>query len=125
MESRQNLLTHISREQGLDSQNFQCRDCSAPIGMSEYIIRVGNFLHIISLACDVAVFGHAKVCTFNARLVAHYPTLINNGRLGNPQFICRYYCKDCHKDEEVLIPARIIHNWDFNKHKGEMKLVFF
>ncbi|XP_062505140.1 uncharacterized protein LOC134181879 isoform X2 [Corticium candelabrum] len=74
MESRQNLLTHISREQGLDSQNFQCRDCSAPIGM---------------------IFGHAKVCTFNAR----------------------YYCKDCHKDEEVLIPARIIHNWDFNKHK--------
>jgi hypothetical protein len=73
-EPHQTLLTHISNEQGLDSQSFQCSDCSAPVGM---------------------IFGHAKVCSFDAR----------------------YYCKECHLDEEVLIPSRIIHNWDFNKHK--------
>ncbi|OQV18763.1 Pleckstrin-like proteiny domain-containing family M member 3 [Hypsibius exemplaris] len=28
-----------------------------------------------------------------------------------------YYCLDCHLDEEVIIPSRVIHNWDFRKHK--------
>lgn len=42
--------------------------------------------------------------------------LISNYSL---RILHRYYCQECHKDEEVLIPARIIHNWDFNKHAGE------
>merc|ERR550534_3543269 len=28
-----------------------------------------------------------------------------------------YYCPDCHMEEEHCIPARIIHNWDFRRHK--------
>lgn len=28
-----------------------------------------------------------------------------------------YYCPRCHWNDEWFIPARIIHNWDFNKYK--------
>ncbi|XP_078696019.1 pleckstrin homology domain-containing family M member 1-like isoform X2 [Branchiostoma floridae x Branchiostoma belcheri] len=28
-----------------------------------------------------------------------------------------YYCEECHVNEEAIIPARIILNWDFKKHK--------
>jgi len=28
-----------------------------------------------------------------------------------------YYCLECHLDEEHIIPARIIHSWDFQPHK--------
>ncbi|KAF7648131.1 hypothetical protein LDENG_00161270 [Lucifuga dentata] len=28
-----------------------------------------------------------------------------------------YYCQSCHQDNAFLIPARLLHNWDTNKHK--------
>ncbi|XP_066515679.1 pleckstrin homology domain-containing family M member 3-like isoform X2 [Hoplias malabaricus] len=28
-----------------------------------------------------------------------------------------YYCQSCHQDNLFLIPARLLHNWDTNKHK--------
>ncbi|KAM9850588.1 pleckstrin homology domain-containing family M member 3 [Aulostomus maculatus] len=28
-----------------------------------------------------------------------------------------YYCQSCHQDNSFLIPARLLHNWDTNKHK--------
>ncbi|XP_059417984.1 pleckstrin homology domain-containing family M member 3-like isoform X2 [Carassius carassius] len=28
-----------------------------------------------------------------------------------------YYCPSCHQDNLFLIPARLLHNWDTNKHK--------
>lgn len=27
-----------------------------------------------------------------------------------------YYCFECHADDEHVIPARIIYNWDLRKH---------
>jgi len=34
--------------------------------------------------------------------------------------LCKYdglhYCLDCNQDEKAIIPARVIHNWDFNKY---------
>eukprot|EP00117_Sycon_ciliatum_P040711 scpid30216/ scgid29869/ Pleckstrin homology domain-containing family M member 3 len=41
------------------------------------------------------LFGPAKVCSYDGR----------------------YYCAECHLDEEELIPARLVHNWDFHKYK--------
>ncbi|XP_038077446.1 uncharacterized protein LOC119745278 isoform X2 [Patiria miniata] len=41
------------------------------------------------------IYGKARVCSYD----------------GN----C--YCYDCHKDDEAVIPARILYNWDFRKHK--------
>ncbi|XP_038862878.1 pleckstrin homology domain-containing family M member 3-like [Salvelinus namaycush] len=29
----------------------------------------------------------------------------------------RYYCQSCHQDNLFLIPARLLHNWDTNRHK--------
>ncbi|XP_070561558.1 pleckstrin homology domain-containing family M member 1-like isoform X3 [Ptychodera flava] len=68
------ILTELSTEKGLDSQNYQCKGCSRPIGI---------------------IYGKAKVCSYDA---------------------C-YYCYECHVDDEAVIPSRIIHNWDFSKHK--------
>lgn len=28
-----------------------------------------------------------------------------------------YYCPRCHWNDEWIIPARVIHNWDFGKYK--------
>ncbi|XP_069114407.1 pleckstrin homology domain-containing family M member 1-like isoform X2 [Argopecten irradians] len=39
---------------------------------------------------------------------------------GNPRlctFDGMYYCFECHENDEYYIPAFIIHNWDFRKHK--------
>ncbi|XP_022090178.1 run domain Beclin-1-interacting and cysteine-rich domain-containing protein-like isoform X2 [Acanthaster planci] len=41
------------------------------------------------------IYGKARVCSYD----------------GN------YYCYECHKDDEAVIPARILYNWDFRKHK--------
>lgn len=41
------------------------------------------------------IYGEFKVCTYDA---------------------C-YYCFECHDNEEHVIPARVIHNWDLRKHQ--------
>lgn len=42
------------------------------------------------------VYGKARVCAFDGS----------------------YYCYECHENDESVIPARVVHNWDFRKHKG-------
>lgn len=43
------------------------------------------------------------------------------GLIYGPYRVCRYdgayYCYDCHDDEEHIIPARVIQDWDFRKYK--------
>ena len=29
----------------------------------------------------------------------------------------QYYCFDCHIDDERVIPARVLFNWDFRRHR--------
>ncbi|GAV00519.1 hypothetical protein RvY_11353 [Ramazzottius varieornatus] len=41
--------------------------------------------------------------------------LYGNSKLCN--FDLLYYCTDCHVDDELVIPSRVIHNWDFRKYK--------
>lgn len=41
------------------------------------------------------IFGQAKLCKFNGQ----------------------HYCYECHRDDERLIPARVLFNWDFRQHK--------
>uniref|UniRef100_H2YFY0 Phorbol-ester/DAG-type domain-containing protein n=1 Tax=Ciona savignyi TaxID=51511 RepID=H2YFY0_CIOSA len=36
-----------------------------------------------------------------------------------------YYCQNCHLMEENMIPARIIHNWDFRKHKVSKRTMVY
>ena len=55
----------------------------------------------------IIVFGKPRVCSYDGG----------------------YYCFECHENDEYYIPARIVHNWDFRKHKGKnfllMKRVLF
>ncbi|XP_030842426.1 pleckstrin homology domain-containing family M member 1 isoform X2 [Strongylocentrotus purpuratus] len=77
MKRTQDLLsrvTNIANEKGLDSQNYQCKGCTRPVGI---------------------IYGKAKVCGYDG---------------------C-YYCYECHIDEEAIIPARVLYNWDFRKQK--------
>lgn len=67
------LLTRLTSEEGLDSQQYQCHKCKSYIGM---------------------IYGKPRVCNYDSR----------------------YYCYECHEDEAALIPARIVHNWDFSVH---------
>lgn len=46
----------------------------------------------ISSLC--AVFGQSRLCKYNGQ----------------------HYCSDCHHDDERVIPARVLFNWDFRKH---------
>ena len=52
-------------------------------------------LPLLFLLLLLSVFGEAKLCKFDGG----------------------YYCYECHLDEERLIPARILMNWDFRKHR--------
>ncbi|XP_060594531.1 uncharacterized protein LOC132748885 isoform X2 [Ruditapes philippinarum] len=49
------------------------------------------------------IFGKPRVCKFDG---------------------C-YYCYECHENEEYYIPTRIVHNWDFRKHKVAKKNLKF
>ena len=42
-----------------------------------------------------AVFGQAKLCKYNGQ----------------------HYCFECHRDDERIIPARVLYNWDFRRHR--------
>lgn len=42
-----------------------------------------------------SVFGQAKLCKYNGQ----------------------HYCFECHRDDERIIPARILYNWDFRRHR--------
>ncbi|EEC15179.1 conserved hypothetical protein [Ixodes scapularis] len=67
------LLGNIQQEKGLDQQCYECRGCSAPIGM---------------------IYGPSHVCTYDGYS----------------------YCPDCMREDSHVIPARMVHNWDFRKH---------
>ncbi|KAG8240174.1 hypothetical protein J437_LFUL009464 [Ladona fulva] len=44
------------------------------------------------------------------------PIGISFGRAKVCSFLGAYYCSECHLDEESIIPARVIHNWDFKRY---------
>jgi len=67
-------ITKIACEKGLDAQNYQCAECTTPIGI---------------------IYEHPRICSFTGLA----------------------YCSMCHINDEIHIPARIIHNWDFRKQK--------
>ncbi|XP_002122866.3 uncharacterized protein LOC100181521 [Ciona intestinalis] len=75
-------MTTIANEIGLDAQNFQCAECSSPIGI---------------------IYGTPRLCYFTGE----------------------YYCSHCHLMEEHMIPARIVHNWDFKKYPVAKKSMIF
>ncbi|XP_027629259.1 differentially expressed in FDCP 8 homolog isoform X2 [Tupaia chinensis] len=66
----------ICPETGLDSQDYRCAECRAPISLR-------------------GVPSEARQCDYTGR----------------------YYCGLCHWDDMAVIPARVVHNWDFEPRK--------
>uniref|UniRef100_A0A674JJ94 Differentially expressed in FDCP 8 n=1 Tax=Terrapene triunguis TaxID=2587831 RepID=A0A674JJ94_9SAUR len=66
----------ICPETGLDSQDYRCAECRAPISLR-------------------GVPSEARQCDYTGL----------------------YYCGNCHWNDLAIIPARVIHNWDFEPRK--------
>lgn len=75
-------LGTLSREQGLDHQNYQCKGCQDLLG---------------------STISKAKVCGYTAE----------------------YYCSNCMDPNVFIIPARVIHNWDFKRYPVSRKSALF
>ncbi|CAG9107500.1 unnamed protein product [Plutella xylostella] len=75
-------LGTLSREHGLDSQNYQCKGCQDLLG---------------------STISKAKVCAFTGE----------------------YYCANCMDANVFIIPARVIHNWDFKRYPVSKKSALF
>ncbi|XP_059049163.1 uncharacterized protein LOC131844323 [Achroia grisella] len=75
-------LGFLSREQGLDHQNYQCKGCQDLLG---------------------STISKAKVCAFTGD----------------------YYCTNCMDPNVFIIPARVVHNWDFKRYAVSKKSALF
>lgn len=75
-------LGTLSREQGLDHQNYQCKGCQDLLG---------------------STISKAKVCGYTGE----------------------YYCSNCMDPNVFIIPARVIHNWDFKRYAVSKKSALF
>lgn len=75
-------LGTLSREQGLDSQNYQCKGCQDLLG---------------------STISKAKVCGYTGE----------------------YYCSNCMYPNVFIIPARVIHNWDFKRYPVSKRSALF
>lgn len=61
-------------------------------------VQTQTFALLFSLGCQRSIGlsnGKAKVCSYSGW----------------------YYCSTCHVDDNFLIPARLVHNWDTSKYK--------
>uniref|UniRef100_A0A5F8GYM7 Differentially expressed in FDCP 8 homolog n=1 Tax=Monodelphis domestica TaxID=13616 RepID=A0A5F8GYM7_MONDO len=67
---------NICPETGLDSQDYRCAECRAPVSLR-------------------GVPSEARQCDYTGQ----------------------YYCSNCHWNDLAVIPARVIHNWDFEPRK--------
>ncbi|XP_072935748.1 uncharacterized protein [Epargyreus clarus] len=72
----------LSREKGLDHQNYQCKGCQDLLG---------------------STVSKAKVCGYTGE----------------------YYCSNCMDPNVFIIPARVIHNWDFKRYPVSKKSAIF
>lgn len=54
-----------------------------------------------------------------------HPVGMNFGKARVCSFGGGYYCSECHVGEEWIIPARIIHNWDFRRYPVSRKSAAF
>jgi hypothetical protein len=95
------LYTTIIPDRGLAEQHFRCSDCNSPIAMS-------TFMHVC-IAPVVCVCCHSQTHALEPRAASLEARFCNYSGM--------YYCSKCHWDEDMVIPARIVQNWDFRPHK--------
>ncbi|XP_067299978.1 pleckstrin homology domain-containing family M member 3 isoform X2 [Pseudorasbora parva] len=72
-----------------------------------------SFLSILScLAVEKGLTAQSFRCAGCQR-----PVGLSRGKAKVCSYSGWYYCPSCHQDNLFLIPARLLHNWDTNKHK--------
>ncbi|XP_026851719.2 pleckstrin homology domain-containing family M member 3 [Electrophorus electricus] len=72
-----------------------------------------SFLSILTcLAVEKGLTAQSFRCAGCQRLVG-----LSRGKAKVCCYSGWYYCQSCHQDNLFLIPARLLHNWDTNKHK--------
>ncbi len=96
------IFDQIIREDGLDTQNYMCAECTRAIG---------------------TIFGPAKICTFTKK---YYCEVGGNRQYFNLLVFIKHFLQECHLDELVVIPAKVMYNWDFTPfpvcHKAKLFL---
>ncbi|XP_075229350.1 differentially expressed in FDCP 8 homolog isoform X2 [Lycorma delicatula] len=89
----------ICPEIGLDNQGYACAECRTHI-CHVFRRRVQCFTSPISFSSAL------KGCVTTPRVSeAQEPRLCDYTGL--------YYCQSCHWNNKTIIPARVLHNWDF------------
>ncbi|CAG5865865.1 pleckstrin homology domain-containing family M member 3 isoform 1-T5 [Menidia menidia] len=72
-----------------------------------------SFLSILTcLAVEKGLTAQSFKCAGCQRAVG-----LSRGKAKVCYYSGWYYCQSCHQDNSFLIPARLLHNWDTNKHK--------
>lgn len=89
------LTCQLAVEKGLDQQGFLCDDCAHPIGMD---FSEPRYLLYLIFHINVPYFCNRK-CAFSGK----------------------YVCISCISLESILIPAKVIYNWDFKKYNISKK----
>ncbi|KAF2359826.1 putative zinc-RING and/or ribbon [Trinorchestia longiramus] len=97
------LITTICPERGLSAQGFRCAECNQPItnrgrgeAEGEYGDQPPHSTPSLLLACTPA--PHKSVAWSEPRL-CHYSGM--------------YFCPACHWGDCAVLPALVVHNWDF------------
>lgn len=86
--------------------------CLATIAYSLFIVEV-----LFCETVDTCVEYHISVLdemTFDGYFA---------GKASVCSYTKRYYCPTCHTNEDSIIPAKIVYNWDFAKYKGKYSLM--
>lgn len=60
-----------------------------------YSLAISSHVYPYLFLSITLVFGEAKLCKFDGH----------------------HYCYECHLDDERVVPARVLFNWDFRKHR--------
>lgn len=87
----------ICPEIGLDAQGYVCAECKTPICYDSRR-RIHCFLPSVSTALKGCVVA---------------PRLRSSQEPRQCDYTGLYYCMACHWNNKTIIPARILHNWDF------------
>uniref|UniRef100_A0A069DTM8 Phorbol-ester/DAG-type domain-containing protein n=1 Tax=Panstrongylus megistus TaxID=65343 RepID=A0A069DTM8_9HEMI len=94
--------SEICPEVGLDEQNYCCYECRTPITFS---FSKGYYFG------NPFSSGFSKSYYFGSPFVSG-SSLVEARRC---DYNGRYYCPSCHWNTLSVIPARVIHNWDFEQ----------
>lgn len=114
---------NICPEIGLDKQDYRCSECRTPISLREsFCICITGTCITGFFACLMSQHGYLEFsfCTEGC-LILCCVVLCCVGGIPNEARQCdytgQYYCSSCHWNDTAIIPARVIHNWEFEPRK--------